>query len=60
MKLIKTGVKTAKNQQKFLTYDSGCCFALKNFLILQRFFYEFLLGEKVKAISFKIIVRVAK
>lgn len=28
---IKTGVKTAKKQQKFLTYDSGCVIAPKNF-----------------------------
>ena len=37
MKLIKTGVKTAKNQQKFLTYDIECLIAPKNFLILQGF-----------------------
>ncbi len=41
MKLIKTGVKTAKNQQKILTYDSGCCIASKNFLILQAFLWIF-------------------
>ena len=35
MVAIKTGVKTAKNQQKFLTYDSGCVIAPENFLILQ-------------------------
>ena len=46
MMAIKTGVKTAKNQQKFLTYDSGCCFALKTSLFYKGF-YEFLLGEIV-------------
>jgi len=38
---VKTGVKTAKNQQKFLTYDSGCLIAPKNCLILQMFLWIF-------------------
>ena len=35
MMAIKTGVKTANNQQEFLTYDSGCLITPKNFLISQ-------------------------